>query len=380
MKKCLIMRKYKSFLTISHPNYTVPPDSKINEIVEELDYEHYVPNQVLRDLINIASYSVLNIDVDDSRQHRCVYTQSLVNLYSNLKIKNFIRANSPVYVAVQILKEMNKNSIDFRLLEKYRELGVGTENCINYTFNYKFDLDKISKNVIDFLNISQDQQEQIAELPEEIIDVLNFNNDIGDSLIKTRVVTTSSYDTMKNYGQVSKVNKTKFVQPQFSAKLAVKDFDVKSTETRFETGNKLIIALSTNIVLGPYIPLIFRLCGVLALSHQDKGLDNDISIYIDFGTRIEKYDVDTLSASLDMFKGNCQTSMFNDSNTSFLSRVTFEEPNSTILFIPIFTSSCAISNSSLNGCSINMLVPSHAKLMSRFRFVCNKTGGKVVAI
>lgn len=371
------MQKYTSLLTNSPANYILPPETKINDSLSMIDYEGYIPNNILRDLINIASNQIINNSAEEAINEASAYTSSLVKLFRKLNNSIYEKLNSPIHIAVNVLKLMHQGGIDFRLLEKVRASKADVNSCYSSTFNYKFDLKELSYEVLEFLNISKAQIQQIERLPDEIIHILNFNNDIGKSLFPSRITTEVVYDKLRSYSQISKIKKTVMCRPDFISKFAIKDLNVKYTENQIENGKRLVIGMSTNTRLNIYLQMIIKLLGVLVLTHKRYGLSTDITLYLDLGNGIKKLDI---SDATDFFRSSFQLSMFNQPNSKFLSHIAFNEPNSSILFVPIPDQPCALSSTSLNGCRINMLAPGSSKLITRYKYMCSKTGGKVIAL
>jgi hypothetical protein len=364
-------------LTELPSNYSLVPDFKIDETIEYSDYDGYVPEKVLRDLLNMSSHHVLGKSPEECIVIPSDYCDSLLKLFRKLNTSIIDKKNSPVHIAVSILKKMHLNGIDFRMLEAYREDGLSVDECFANTFNYKFDIRELSDEIIDFLNINDDQVNQIEELPSEIIEILNFSNDFGQTLFASRLVTTVDYGKMKSYGEITKVKKSLMARPDFLMKYAIKQTDVKYQTDKVEFGNRLIIGFSTSAKLSSTVSLIQKLLGVLILTCKDKGYHNEVTMYVDFGTEIVKYN---LGQSVELFRSSIQLSMFNRHNNEFLSHLTFREPNSTILFIPIADHPCALSSTSLNGCRVHMITSSKSKFANRYEYMCAKTGGKVVLV
>lgn len=371
------MKKYVSALTNSHSQYILPTDSVIDEALELSDYEGYVPVGFVRDLINIASHYVIADNANESIKIPSDYITSVINLVYKLNTSIHNKTNSPVYIATSIIKKLHDSGMDFRLLEAYRESGLTIDESYRKTYNYKFDIGELSTAIIKFLGITDDQLYEIERLPEEIINILNFTNDVSESLFPSSIITTTEYDQMKSYGQVTKTNLTKLPRPDFMSKFATKSIDVKSYKDRVVHGKKLIVGMSTNAKLGNYLQLIYKLIGALILTHKQNGIKNEVILYVDMGNEIKRLE---LSDSVELLKGSFQLSMFNRSNSEFLSHITFQEPNSTILFVPIFDQACALSSTSLNGCRINMLVPEQSTMLKRYRYMSSKTGGQVITI
>ncbi len=368
------MQKYVSSLT-SCPNNYYYDSSIIEDELELIDYEGYIPIKVLTDLINIASHHIINEDAYLAEKIPSMYVDSLISLFCKLNTSIHSKTNSPVHVAVEVLMMMDLHSIDLRMLEEVREEISTVQECVRQTFNYKFDIGKLPESIIEFLNISDAQVEQSEKLPEDLIEVLNFNNEIGRSLFPSRIVSETKYGQMKSYGQIGKTNLTKMSRPDFYSKFAVKDLDVKNTVDTVMHGKKLIVGLSTNIRLKDHISLIFKLLGVLVLTNEAAGYNNEIIVYLDTGSNIEQY---SSKDSPTLFRSSFQLSMFNRDNSDFLNWITFNNSNSSILFIPIFDKPCAVS--SIHGCRINMIIPKNSNMKGRYNYTCSKTGGKVISI
>jgi len=366
------MTSSKKYLTSYPSKYIRTPFSKIIYLLELNDYDGYIPLDILEDLIKISAHYKLQNDASKAFVKESNYSTFLLELFYR-----FITETSSVTpggIAIDIFKILNENKIDFRLMEQLR--GGSEVNCYSNTFNYKFDLSRISEETLDYLKVTDSQRTQIDELPVEIIDILNFTNDIGKALYSAKIMNKVIYDNMSEYSQITKTNLTKLPRPDFRYKLAMKDLTVKSYEEYVEDGNKLIVGMSTNIKLKSTINLIYKMIGALFLEHKSIG-NKELVLYIDFGNEIKKLDI---ASSIEMLKGSFQLSIFNMSNSEFLSKITYKEPNSTILFIPVDDQPCALSSASLHNCRINMIVSSSSTMIQRYRYMCSKTSGKVVLV
>jgi hypothetical protein len=371
------MLKYRSALTNSHNKYILPSDQEVDDNLELADYDGYIPVGFIRDLINIASYHIIEGNASGSEKVSCDYVSSVISLFYKLNTSIHNKTNSPVHIATNIIKRLHDSNLDFRLLESYRESGLTINESYRNTFNYKFDIGELSTAFINFLGITDDQLYQIEKLPEDILKILNFTNDVGESLFPSSIITDTEYQSLKSYGHIAKTNMTKIGRPDFMSKFAMKSIDAKSYKDKVIQGKKLVVGMSTNAKLSNHIQLIYKLIGSLILNHKQNGIKNEVILYIDMGNRVERLE---LNESIDLLKGSFQLSMFNQSNSKFLSEITFQEPNSTILFVPIFDQACALSSTSLNGCRINMLVPEKSNMIKRYRYMSSKTGGQVITI
>lgn len=349
---------------------SIPDDGIIYSELESIGYNQYIPKIFLTDLLLISKYKLLHIVPKELSNN---YIKSLYDILNTVNIKSWLKDT------LRLLKVIS-SKYDIRILENYAVNKKSFSlNDITFSFNYEFDLKSLDLNIIKFLKISDKQLSELEKLPEDIIKILTLASGSGN-FIKTSIIYTSGSKRMTKYGDIVKLKKSKFADPLFEYKIAIKNYDINKEITSTIKSDKIVVGFFLTSFSKELQPLLlFKLLGVILLSIiKDK--DNiNVIVYSFFGKAFDKFYLTSIQDIIDLFSKEYQLKIFPVDNDKALETMMSENPNSDIVYIPNINKTCSLKLRTL-GCKVNLISTKKSKFNTSYSNVCKKTRGSFLII
>ena len=333
--------------------------------LDDVGYNKFIPETFLADMLLTSKLLLQHIEITDD------YYKQIAQLLDSFKIKSWVEDT------VKVLKLLSER-YDLREFERYAlgEKDLKLED-VGASFNYPFELDSISEDVQLLLNISDEQMNEIEELPEDVVDVLTIATGIG-KFGQTRAIHQNTEATpMSRYGEIAKVKHHHFADPLFHYKFAVKAYDVDRDVTQSVKAKRLVLAFFfDNVINMQKVSRLLKLLGVLAITSDAP----ELVVYELYNDTYVKTELFSKEEIIRYFKSPFQRRLFSISNNKLLKRITSENPGSQVVFIPNTSDTLTTSITSLAGCSINVIAPRVGPYNKNYQNVCRKTRGKFITL
>jgi len=331
-------------------------------------YEHYIPVKFLTDLLIASKHYILNNKIKPVND----YEKLVIDIITSNRVKYWIKETT------SILHTIAKN-YDLRIIEKYA-ISLESFNLheIKHSFNYRFDINELSEKELLYLNISENQKNEIDKLDNNVISILEIATGLGNATSESSYYTTDSVQ-MESYADVLKVNKSKYCDPLFEYKLSVKSFYKDKEVKKTKKSDELILGIFKNIFdINFDLRLLFKVFGLVALRFIENG-GSRVKVYDFIDTSYHKTVLKSYNEIIEFFREDIQLRLFPINNTKALEIMLSDSPGSDVIFLPNTKSSCTLP-SGLNNKSINIISSKLSKFNSDFRKVCQLTGGLLKTI
>jgi hypothetical protein len=358
------MRTLKS---INFDNSLLPIDSIIYDQLEFIGFKGYIPKTFLADLLIISKSLLLGYTIKDTK-----YSEAIISILDSAKIINWLEDTI-------ILFNIISKKYNLRILESYITNNKKIDlSSVPFSYNYNFDLKSINPFIIKLLKITEKQIEEIEILSDEVIDVLTIASRIGN-FRKTAKTHVLKLNPIRSYGDITKIQKYKLIDPLFSYKFSIKAYDVVEEVEITNKSSKMVVGYFFNSSMDhKKISLLLKLLGVLILSE----ISNDFSlvIYSFYMDTYSKKELITSEEIIDYFSKPKQLKLFPINNTKALNTILYENKNSDIIFIPDISNACYVTNNYTTSTSVNIISLKTSKFNLQYSNVCKKTGGKFITI
>jgi hypothetical protein len=364
------MKKSKSIRLAEYAKHIPTLNEQIEAAMHSRDYNRYMPVTLYHDMLIIAKFKLLGME---DKLPNNDYVNKLKDV---IKLKD---GNGYIVDVFNTIAEMSKR-YDLRKFEKIARMGsddqLDFEDTENPVFNYNFELDVIDDNVAALLDISEEQLQEIEELPEDVEQILTMANYYG-AFMKTK---EESYigesRPMENYGDVTKIGYYKFSDPMFNFKFAVKAYETP-IESKVDRGaDTMVIGYFLYAVAQHSYKTILKLLGLLAL--EFKG--GTILIYDFLGNTYDKHVLSNKEEIVDFFKSQRQPRLFSSNNEYMLEVMAKENPGADIVFFPNVNEGCVVDINRLNGCKINFIIPYANENFKDYEATGLKTNGNIINV
>jgi hypothetical protein len=344
------------------------PEKVLISVIEKVGYDKYLPYTLLNDLLIIAKYKLLGININ--LQHE--YTNSLHTLLSSVVLRKWLEDT------ITLIKILG-TKYDLREIERYcNKKSKFNSDKLSFSFNYKFDLKSINNNVKTLLNITEDHEKYITELPEDSVKILELANGYGNLLNFGKSYSTTS-KKMSSYSEFIKIKAHNYAYPWFDYKLSIKGFFVNKTNTIEHNSRDVVFGY----FLGSYmhhfnIKSILKLFGALLLNYNLENIN--IIVYYFYGDSFKKSILTTEEEVINYFSLDKQLKLFPIDNSKALSTMLFENPGKDIIYFPNVKNNCYVNNQSLNNSRINMVSSFKSPYNLQYSMICKKSGGIFIKI
>jgi len=363
----------KTFKSISLKNDifcdTIPDDGIIYSELDAIGYSGYIPKEFLADLLIISKHKLLNTNV----LINTLYVQSLIDIISTYKITYWVK---------DTIKLLNKlgNKYNLRVLNTCALVGdTPNFDIINKSFNYKFDINTIPNSIITFLKITNNQLKEIEKLPEELITILTLASGTGN-FVQTSISYKIEKTPMRQYGDITKIAKSKFADPLFKYKFSTKSYRFNTEIKTMTKSNKLVVGFFLNN-FSPEFPasLILKLLGVILLYMVEEIMNIDITLYSFFGDEYDKIEMKSIEDIIRIFSIPFQLKLFPINNSNALEIMMIENSGADIVFVVNTKADCflKIKNS---GTRVNLISSKDSKFNIKYSTVCKQTNGAFLVI
>jgi len=361
----------KTFVSSKFVKYSgfVPIDSVIYEILNDLGYNRYISKSIIADLIIASRIILLDIrylPLDN-------YEKSILEFVSINRRFPVIRGAIELYVILS-------KRYDLRILESSKNSKAFDMKNIAKSFNYTFKIKEIPLEVQILLDITEDQLNELEELPDDIIEVLMLANEFGKSF-KSHISYNMIEYQMQNYGDIMKINKYKFSDPLFTYKFSTKQYFINSESSTEHYANELIFAYFFDSIYDNHtITLLVKLFGVIAIQEKLRNDDIKIIIYELAGpAHLTKIEIDSLRDIIKYFKEPKQLKLFPLDNNKVLRNLSNAHLHANIIFLLDNKRTCYPS-SVVNNTKVNIIANKTSKYLLQYANVCKKTNGLFVTI
>jgi hypothetical protein len=243
----------------------------IYDAAERYGYEKYIPYGLVKDLFHVWAHTMMNKSPESAIIEETDYDKSFAKLISFIH-PDMIKRTLGTEFAFNILKKYGPE-LNLRLIEKFRFIGASFDFEENRQYNYSFDLNSVSPEVLEMVNISLDLPVNEIELSEEIEDILKFYTGTENFLGVLEDVPKLNREEMKYYYQVMKVPKRRLVYPTFKYDYTKKNLSVKIPVVERKDKDTLImlVDVSSSVFTNPKYVRLYK--GIL-LHFLDSFKDN----------------------------------------------------------------------------------------------------------
>ena len=215
-------------------------DDTIDEIIEDSNYIGYIPYNFVRDLFSIWSQLVITGNIKNAFEFTTEYDKAVYNIVKEI-VDNFNYELASRAFIIKILQLLS-DKIDFRKVETSRMTGTTLLLQEDVT-NYSFDINDLSANVQEALDIDIISKQK---LPRKIENILHISNELKH-LPGTEISKFSfTRSKMTKYSQISKVLKHKLIDPMFKYKFATKDLPVKYPGINRNTTIQIVLMIDVS--------------------------------------------------------------------------------------------------------------------------------------
>jgi len=216
-----------------HPNYRFPSEESIALALEACGYEHFMPKQLFRDLINLYAYYYLDGNLDNVKYE----LPSISEVEFHLQKKEFLLSlpldhfdgENPLYKAINTLKGL-VHTINFRSVES-KKVEFEEDDCTNYIE----ELDEIDQEIFKERPIDMDVIARVLVLSAK------FNLKLPVQMTENLEYTESV--RMKTYADVHKANKSDLVRPDFKYKFTNRSLVIQEQLSALEDDEEIIVYL-----------------------------------------------------------------------------------------------------------------------------------------
>ena len=361
------MKKFAS-LRMTWGNATLPDTHTILQHLDAVGYSMYLPATFLADMLIVGRAVLLRQELPDDD-----YVNGIKQLLTEFKI------NMLVEDVVDILVKLGER-YDLRRFELVAAKTFAPEKLLDNhsrSFNYPFEIDDLTDDIVDLLNITDEQLNEVEKMPQEVIDVLTIANNYGVFMQTDSQFHNTKAVSMGSYGDILKIKKFKYADPLFEYKFATKAYDIQEeVEEEIHADTMVIGYFINSFGKGERFRVLIKLLGVLAL--QFKG--GHIIIYEFIGHQVFKYEVDNRADMISFFKESKQLGLYQEQNEDMLKAMTYDNPGSEIVFLPNTKSNLIIDILDLKGCKINIISDESSKFNKQFANVSAITKGKFITV
>lgn len=339
--------------------------SSVDLMADRVGLDGYIPYGLVDVCLTFAKHKLLAATptLDNDMKH------SLWELISDSRIELWLEDT------MRLVKYLG-DRYNLRLIEEALYKGEGVIDDIPKSFNYKFDLSKVSEHTKNLLGITVAHIDEAEKLPKEVIEILTIASGYG-SFIKTSKTTDVSNEYMNSYSQIINIPKHEYSYPWFDYKMTVKAFDVKSEKIVNVKSDKLVVGYFLDTFSkSPTIKSILKLIGAIILQYDHI----NVTLYSFYGNRSTKYELTSKDDIVSHFSKKPQLKLFPINNSKALQQMMFENKGSEVVFIPNINDDCVISPSMYNGTKINIMSFDKSKYNPKYSSLCNKTGGIFITI
>jgi len=361
------MKRFES-LRITCNNVTLPDDMIILQYLDAAGYSLYLPTTFLADMLIIGRAILLRQSLPDDE-----YVLGITSLLDSFKITFLVED------VINILIELGKR-YDLRKFESVARKQLNSSNLLDVhdkTFNYPFNIDDLTDDIVELLNITEEQLNELEEMPEEVIQVLTIANNYGVFMNAKNVFHNTTAVSMDSYGDILKIKKFKYADPLFEYKFATKAYDIQEeVEAEIHADTMIIGYFINSFGNGRRFRVLIKLLGVLAL--QFKG--GKIIVYEFISENISKYEMTNKQEIIKFFKSPKQLGLYQVPNDAMLRTMTFDNPGSEIVFLPNIKSTLTFNSFDLKGCTINIISQDESKHNKKFADICALTNGKFITV
>jgi len=347
----------------------IPEDGIIFENLEAIGYTGYIPKVFITDLLIVSRYKLLHLNFKTDTE----YKESLSEIVDSMRLKYWLKD------ILNLIKNLSKK-YNLRTIELYATKGEGfKQDEIPFSNNYPFELSEINASIIEFLNITKNQLDEIERLPEAVIKILTIASGLGN-FIKTSFQPSLVEAEMDKYGDITKVRKSVYVDPLFKYRLVTKGYDTNKDTIKTVYSKRLVAGFFLNN-FSPELPapLLLKLLGTILLSMLNTLKEIDIVVYSFYGTSYEKFKLNSIEDIIKTFSKAFQLKLFPIDNSESLEIMMKENPGSEVLYILNVNKPCNLKITN-TGCKINLISSITSKFNNQYLNICKQSQGTLVTI
>lgn len=231
---------------IQQPKYVKNvEDYEIASMAQRLGYSKYLPFQVVRDLMALRGYQMMNDDkIEDLWP--TPYSSILVSLYSMFD-QLVVKGSDILEFAVNILKMLSPY-VNLRELEK--SLTTQEPVTIDMTckqVNYKDDLSEVNPEYLSLLEVEiGDTPINEIVLHPDVYEVIHFYNGMKQISGSLFPITVPTRNKMTKVADVHKVRRYRFALPSFLTDIALKKPTIKAVEIETKQNNNVVVMIDVS--------------------------------------------------------------------------------------------------------------------------------------
>lgn len=199
---------------------------QIEDAAEFYGYEGYIPYGFINDLVFAWTHTAIGDSITAGIQEHSSYDISLRG-FLNIINKNSYNDVSAFEFVFKLLQAYNKRT-------NFRDVEFNRENKLKFNwkeekkqYNYDFNLRQIDPKILSFLDIEIFNSFNEVELTEEVKDVLRFYNSIESKVGIVEEQSEIVRERMKNYSQLVKISKHRYLYPTFKYDYSTKNLYTK---------------------------------------------------------------------------------------------------------------------------------------------------------
>lgn len=233
-------------------------DKQIQDASEKYGYENFIPYGLVRDLFNVWTQVIFGNIPNTAIIVENDYDKAFIKLISYIHV-NKIKQTLGTEFAFNILKQYG-SKLNLRKIEEARITGDTFEFEEGEQYNYNFNLNEVSSNILHILSLSFDKPLNEINLSDEIKDILKYYTGIQSFLGILEDSPILKREQMKHYHQIVKVPKRRLVYPTFKYDYTTKKLPVKIpiVEKKDKDTLTLLIDISSSVFIDSKYILLYK--------------------------------------------------------------------------------------------------------------------------
>lgn len=344
----------------------LPSNNILQQSFEKVGWNGYVPINFFSLIANMVKCKLLSITPELTALYEVPLWDLVVSSKTNLWLEN----------SLKIVKVIGANR-DLRIIERFivdrHEFEM---QQIPFSFNYSFDINSLDSNTRQLLHITQNHEDNLEKLPEDVIHILTIASGYGQ-FIKTSKTNVTDYAQMTTYGDIVKVSKHNLASPLFDYKFAIKSYDISHETEVLVHSKELVLGYFVGSSIGGFtVQSIIKLLGALMLEHKTP----NITIYSFYGDYYDKVTITDYQSFVDYFSTPKQLKLYPINNTKALQSMIMENKGSELVFLPNPMNDCSILPGHIGLCKINIISFTESVYNIKYASICKRTHGLFLTI